>query len=478
MSSLYKQSKGSENNSNQSQPRRSIYLGNSSRSTNHENKQETLTSGNDNSSLQEQKTSRYIKYLKDQNVQLKQQLDKERQVLSSRGDYDVPVSQFNEQLNQIQVQQFQLQLASLQNEFLRYKAQNEDQYKDRLDQIENLLREKQNFMVEKEKLASKNKSLSDRIREFKQINDQLAPEERSSQLKIENEKLKEDRDRIKTQTEKIRSKRDNVRAENEKLLNEINQLKIENKKLKKLNKSDNIQEKQSDQPTSTTRKKTPTRTTEKGESGTEKKAHTSPVVARDSAKIQKKQSTNNKQEIDSKKDISDSSSTKPRSINTEEQNNTSIDKDRIMDLETRIQVLRLQLKDKNDEIDKLRARNSEDKENYDKLRTENNDLTNKRNKYIDETNLCNATIIRQKNNLDDKDKEIDALQMKTSKIKKLIKVVSSIKNTNIILNERNRELQQRLLDVSNPNSNINSNSTSNNQVISFSKMDSLLNDLK
>ena len=109
---------------------------------------------------------------------------------------------------------------------------------------------------------------------------------------------------------------------------------------------------------------------------------------------------------------------------------------------------------------------------------ENNDLTNKRNKYIDETNLCNATIIRQKNNLDDKDKEIDALQMKTSKIKKLIKVVSSIKNTNIILNERNRELQQRLLDVSNPNSNINSNSTSNNQVISFSKMDSLLNDLK
>lgn len=471
MSSLYKQTKSSENHSKQSQPRRSIYL-NSNRNANNENNQSSISNNNENSSIQEQKTFRYIRYLKDQNVQLKQQLDKERQVSPLRGGFEMPMSRINDQFNQMQVHQFQIQLAALQNEFMRYKTQNEDQFKERLDQIENLLKEKQNFLTEKEKLTKKNKALSEQVRELKLITDNLSPEERSSQLKTENEKLKEEHDRIRRQVDEVRSQRNKVINENEKLARELIQLKNENKKLKTPNQDNSNQDEQPEQQFSSTTKRLQTRTTER-------KPRSKSTLPKEGTKSQKRYAIDNKQERGStNQDDLDTADVKTRDIDEVQQIDNSVNKDHIIDLQTQIKVLSHQLREKMDAIDKLRSLHSEEKKNYDKLMTENTELTDKCNKYIDETNLCNATIIRQKNNLDDKDKEINALQLKTSKIKKLLRVVSNIKNTNIILNERNKELEQKLFEITNPNSNLIPNHSIKVQDISFSKIDSLVEDLK
>lgn len=495
------QSKNSENSSNQT--RRSIYLSAPNRNSTQDNSQANNQSGNDNSAVQEEKTFRYIKYLKEQNLQLKQQLDKERQVSSFKVNVDTSMPRGNDQLKQIQVNQFQVQLASLQNEFNRYKSQNESQYKERLDQIENLLREKQLFMVEKEKMACNNKSLAEQVKELKQATDNSTPEEKRKQIKQENDKLKDENNRIKSEIKKARSQRDKTIAENEKLQKEINQLKSENKKLKQSNQKDANQDKQSEKKSSE-RKTSPTRTTEKNKI----KPRSSSVLPKETSKSHQKSNADHKNENEPiKKNRPESSIVKTRSITdpnncatnqdqdrindlqTQVQNlsrqlkdkkNAAINQDRINDLQAQVKVLSHQVKSKSEMIDKLRAKNSEEKKNYEKLRLENAELNNKCNKYIDETNLCNATIIRQKNNLDDKDKEIDLLQMKQSKIKKLIKVVSNIKSTNIILQERNRELEQRLRDSNNsvPNITIHLNADDEEPDIDFEKLDSLLDDLK
>lgn len=570
------QTKHGETNGSQSSTHKPIYLNTSNKDEEYVNNNSNKFIWNENpSTFQEQKSARYIKYLKDQNLQLKQQLDQERQLSNYRFENDQNSPQ-NGEINQFQMNQLQMQVFSLQEEFDRYKSENSSKQKDNLVQIEALLKEKQQNMNEREKLSEENKKLNQQLAEYAQKNRDLNFEEQEIRLQKENEKLKEENDKNKKEIDLVKSQIKEALSEKAKLQQKINSYKNENQKLKKSQQQQQQQnstaiKKRSISPKPTTSKQSnkssknqdddqeelhhikiriikkrsstpksdkmtltlPNEFVEQPDKDSQKlkqqkKRSQSPKVNKkkqDSNKEQEKEkpSTNSikkrsvspkptatkKQAISNKpsqtnkeKMLTSSAQKRSTSPKTNSQKKRSVspaqnidnkqirkrslspkpvapkeiilteESKQLIDLNARIQVLSQQLKEKSELVDKLHKKNTETKEKSEQLVQDNEELNKQINKYINKTNIYNSTIIRQKNNLDQKDKEIDELQLKQSKIKKLIKIANNVKNTNIILQERNRKLEQKILDSSmntsvsnnqNEKSNFNEPSISNSE---------------
>lgn len=519
------QPKYSENSSGQSYPLRSVYHNTANKDNDYANNQNgNSLIWNDNSLYQEQKSARYIKYLKDQNLQLKQQLEQERKYSSYRPPRDNSIPRIND-VNQLQVQQLQLQVSTLQDEFDRYKSENTNQQKESLSQIENLLKEKQQFLKEKEKLSQENDKLNEQLDKYRTKSLDMTFGELENQLQSENEQLRAEKENNNSELEQIHSEINTALSERAKLQQKINQLKNENQKLKKSSstpvsqqiktirkrsvspraakaarsstkatKKDPNEEPQemqvrtikkrsstpkADKMTSTAsienldqirkpvlRKRSPSPKEDKDtqtngkqtKSETVKKRSISPKDKPTSKPSETKEKSTSKRSSSPKvtsqplevkeKAVKRSSSPKQSDLKNKRSplNSTDPLTKQYVDLNAQVQVLTQQLKEKSDAISRLIEKNSETKKNAEDLQAENEQLTDKCNKYINKTNIYNSTIIRQKNNLDQKDKKIEELQLKQSKIKKLIKMANKVKNTNTLLQEKNRQLEQQLID--------------------------------
>lgn len=354
---------------------------------------------NDSMAIQEQKNARYIKYLKEQNLLLKQQLDKERQ--NAKLSLKQARSQKADNLNQIQVNQLQIQLTALQEEFSKYQTENEGQVADRLDQIEKLLKEKQQLLSDKERLSDQNKDLLAQLK-------QRQPDIDKQKLIAENQRLKRELQ--------------NAKSENENLQMKISEL--QNKlKPKETVKIEAVQETKKKSP----RGRSPTRTSTKKEAKSSR-----------GNSVPKKTST-----------VKQGRQTPLRSTTPTPAPADQLGQSALIDLQAKIALLSQQLKEKSDILDDINFKYNDARKTAEKLRAENAELLDKINKYVSETNICNATIIRQKNDLDAKDKQIEHLQLKQNKFKKAFKVVSSIRQANFTLSERNRELEQKLFETQN-----------------------------
>ena len=323
-----------------------------------------------------EKSQRYIRYLKEQNVQLKQQLDQERQNMSRVVSAAPQSSSFSPNaMGTGQIHQLVQQYNQLKSEYERFRAECEKQTKERLNQIDSLLTEKQRFIAEKERMAAENKQLAEAAV-------QGSPAEREKQLRLENSKLKAEISKVKAKVDEVVAEKEELIAENEKLQQQIEEMNEEVERLKRQKGSANV---------------TPT-SSKKGSS--QKRSKTSPKY----------------------------------------------DTENLIELNTEIKLLNQQLRDKTRTLDEVRAKYNDLKKDNDRLFSDYSELKKRHDKLFDENNILSATIIRQKNDLDARKKEITTLQIRQAKIKKLLKVVTSIRNQNNVLAQRNRELESKLME--------------------------------
>ena len=179
-----------------------------------------------------QKNNRYIKFLKDQNLILKQQLDqirKENSATESPKSATTPIaSQRNKNptVEQIRSDQLLLQIQNLQKEMNRCKVESENQQADKLAQIENLLREKQQYLEEKERFQSEIIRLTKLVEETKRQTRKIVETEFSDKehyLKQEMNKVRAESKRIKNENDQYLSEIDGIKAR----INEIKEKGIE-----------------------------------------------------------------------------------------------------------------------------------------------------------------------------------------------------------------------------------------------------------
>lgn len=202
--------------------------------------------------------NRYIKFLKDQNVILKDQIDQIRQGNTNdrsaqnsptKSQPQVPTPKespsgrsTNPTVEHIRYDQLLLKYQALEKEVNRYRSDREDKEEDKIAQIQSFLREKEQFLEEKDRLRSEILRLNSKIDEERKAAKAVAENEFADKeyqfqttianLKEENKQNEIEKEKCRTEINEIKTKINDIKAQCIDLQNQNEKLKNENDNLR------------------------------------------------------------------------------------------------------------------------------------------------------------------------------------------------------------------------------------------------------
>lgn len=446
-----------------------------------ENAQPILKKTDGNRQTTPGKNNKYIKFLKDQNVLLKQQMDQMRQetptevnsrsignVSSIRSPSQIPTPisappsrNTNPTVEQIRYDQLLLKYQNLENEMNRKKQESEDQQAEKLSQIESLLCEKQQFLEEKDRLNQEIIRLTNLVDETKKEAEKKAKvnladreyelkseiekvEKENKRMKKENEKYAADIKEFKTKLEDIKSKSIEMQKQNEALQTQNESLSKEIEELKAQNQQNANDENSKLQLPGSSQIQGQTRSVENENHLLKKKTQ---EIIQLEAKLNKYRAR--------LRDI----------VSQNDNNNVAVSK------------LNLELKQLNKTIEGKERQITNLLSKQDQMVSEKEESLSLYQKAINESNNLRMRIATLESELEDKNQQLDVFNNKKNKTKKLKNRIENLEQENARLASKNKELEVRIsvLDYKMPNlANINSMNKNNLNLNSSNSVDRYL----